>query len=102
MKVILLQDVKGTGKKDEIISVSDGFARNFLFPRALASELNAQLMTELKNREAAEEHRLREELDAARESGWKTIQLIRGEPDPQSTHRQVSSFDDIHPEQIPT
>ncbi|EOC0106890.1 acireductone synthase [Cronobacter dublinensis] len=45
---------------------------------------------------------VREELDAARESGWKTIQLIRGEPDPQSTHHQVSSFDDIHPEQIPT
>ncbi|WP_256744507.1 acireductone synthase, partial [Cronobacter sakazakii] len=45
---------------------------------------------------------IREELDAAREAGWKTVQLIRGEPDTQSTHRQVSSFDDIHPEQIPT
>ena len=45
---------------------------------------------------------IREELDAARESGWKTVQLIRGEPDTQSTHRQATSFDDIHPEQIPT
>ncbi|NCH74007.1 acireductone synthase [Cronobacter sakazakii] len=45
---------------------------------------------------------IREELDAAREAGWKTVQLIRGKPDTQSTHRQVSSFDDIHPEQIPT
>ncbi|MDT3519054.1 acireductone synthase [Cronobacter sakazakii] len=45
---------------------------------------------------------IREELDAAREAGWKTVQLIRGESDTQSTHRQVSSFDDIHPEQIPT
>ncbi|ALB71490.1 acireductone synthase [Cronobacter muytjensii] len=45
---------------------------------------------------------IHEELDAAREAGWKTLQLIRGEPDPQSTHPQVSRFDDIHPEQIPT
>lgn len=38
MKVILLQDVKGSGVKDEIINVSDGFARNFLFPRKWAME----------------------------------------------------------------
>lgn len=79
MDVILKTDVKGLGKKGEKVSVSDGYARNFLFPRALASELNAQLMTELKNREAAEEHRLREELDAAKEKAaaleGKTVKL---------------------------
>ena len=53
MKVILTQDVKGQGKKGELVNVSDGYARNFLFPRGLASEANAAAMNELKNREAA-------------------------------------------------
>ena len=44
MKVVLLQDIKGTGKKGELVSVSDGYARNFLFPRKLAKEANAQAM----------------------------------------------------------
>lgn len=43
---------------------------------------------------------IRQELDAAREAGWQTVQLIRGEADPESRHRQVPRFDDIHPEQI--
>ena len=42
MKVVLLQDVKGSGKKGELVNVSDGYARNFLFPRKLAKEANAQ------------------------------------------------------------
>ena len=42
MKVVLLQDIKGTGKKGELVSVSDGYARNFLFPRKLAKEANAK------------------------------------------------------------
>ena len=42
MKVILLQDVKGTGKKGELANVSDGYARNFLLPRKLAREADAQ------------------------------------------------------------
>ncbi len=49
MKVILLQDVKGTGKKGELVNVSDGYARNFLMPRKLAREADAQAMNELKN-----------------------------------------------------
>ncbi len=49
MKVVLLQDVKGSGKKGELVNVSDGYARNFLFPRNLAKEANAQAMNELKN-----------------------------------------------------
>ena len=50
MKVVLLQDIKGTGKKGELANVSDGYARNFLFPRKLAREADAQAMNELKSK----------------------------------------------------
>ena len=53
MKVILKQDVKGQGKKGELVNVSDGYARNFLFPRGLAVEADAQAMNDLRNREEA-------------------------------------------------
>ena len=66
MDVILKQDVKGLGKKGDKVSVSDGYARNFLFPKGVAAELNAQLLTELKNKESAEKHRLETELADAR------------------------------------
>ena len=48
MKVVLLADVKGSGKKGELVNVSDGYARNFLFPKKLAKEANAQALNELK------------------------------------------------------
>lgn len=48
MKVILLQDIKGVGKKDQVIQASDGYARNFLFPKNLALEANAGNMSKLK------------------------------------------------------
>lgn len=51
MKVILLQDVKALGKKGELVDASDGYARNFLLPRKLAREANAQAMNEYKNAE---------------------------------------------------
>lgn len=51
MKVILLQDVKSLGKKGELVNASDGYARNFLFPKNLAKEANAQAMNEYKNAE---------------------------------------------------
>lgn len=49
MKVILLQDVKALGKKGELVNASDGYARNFLLPKKLAKEANAQAMNEYKN-----------------------------------------------------
>ena len=51
MKVVLLADVQGRGKKGELVNVSDGYARNYLFPHKLAKEANAQAMSELKNAE---------------------------------------------------
>ena len=59
MKVVLLADVKGSGKKGELVNVSDGYARNFLFPKKLAKEANAQALNELKN---AEESRARRKI----------------------------------------
>lgn len=51
MKVILTQDIKGVGKKDEIINANDGYARNYLFPKKLAVEANAANMSALKGRQ---------------------------------------------------
>lgn len=51
MKVILKQDVKGHGKAGDLVSVSDGYARNFLFPRNLAIVADAQAMNEFRNKE---------------------------------------------------
>ncbi len=48
MKVILLADIRGVGKKDEVINASDGYARNFLFPKKLAVEANSENMSKLK------------------------------------------------------
>ena len=66
MEVILQADVKGLGKKGEKVNVSEGYARNFLFPRKLACELNAQLMSELKNKQSSEKFKADEELKAAK------------------------------------
>lgn len=65
MKVILLADVKGHGKKGELCNVSDGYARNFLFPKKLAVEADNAAMNELKNREEAKAHHKQEEINSA-------------------------------------
>ncbi|MEE0808124.1 MAG: 50S ribosomal protein L9, partial [Acutalibacteraceae bacterium] len=71
MKVILLADVKGKGKKGELCNVSDGYARNFLFPKNLAIEADSAAMSELKSREEANAHHKKEELDAAKATAAK-------------------------------
>ena len=67
MKVVLLQDIKGTGKKDELVNVSDGYARNYLFPRKLAVEADNKVLNELKAKNDAKEHRKEMELGQAKE-----------------------------------
>lgn len=58
MKVMLIQDVKGQGKKDQIIEVSDGYARNFLLPKKLAIIADAKAVNEAKNKESSNQHRI--------------------------------------------
>ena len=71
MKVVLKQDVKGLGKKGQLVNASDGYARNFLFPKNLAVEANAQNMSELKNREQAEKYKIETETAAAKANAEK-------------------------------
>lgn len=66
MKVILLCDVKGQGKKDQIVEVSDGYARNFLFPQKKAVPADAKSTSELKSKEEARLYRVEEDKKAAR------------------------------------
>ena len=68
MKVILTQDVKGTGKKGEVVEVSAGYAQNFLLKRKLAVEATNQAMNELKNEQASKQHKIDLEMQAAREN----------------------------------
>ena len=79
MKVILLQDIKGTGKKDQIIEASDGFARNYLIPRKMAKEATAEALNSIERAKSADKHRedvKRAEAEAkARELKGKVIQL---------------------------
>lgn len=58
MKVILTADVKGQGKKDQIIDVSDGYARNFLLPKKLAIPADSKAINEVKNKESSKQHKI--------------------------------------------
>lgn len=71
MDVILKADVKGLGKKGEKVKASDGYARNFLFPKGLASEANAQTLTELRNRESSNQHKIDLDIAKAKENKAK-------------------------------
>lgn len=67
MKVILLKDVKGTGKKGEIVNVADGFARNALFPKGVAVEATAQNLNTLKGKNDAVAHKKEVALSTAKD-----------------------------------
>ena len=66
MKVLLLEDVKGQGKKGEIVKVSDGYAKNYLIPRKLAKEATDAVMNELKAKEESRLHKIAVEREAAK------------------------------------
>lgn len=66
MKVILLEDVKSLGKKDQVVNVSDGYARNMLFPKKLGVEATPKNLNDLKLKNQHEEKLARENLDAAK------------------------------------
>ena len=68
MKVILLQDVKSLGKKGDLVTVSDGYARNFLFPRNVAKEANAQAMNEFRNAEQSKQYKIDTAIAAAQKA----------------------------------
>ncbi len=71
MKVVLKTDVKGTGKKDEMVEVSDGYARNFLLPRGLAVAANAAAVNEVRTKESAKRHHAEVELADAQATAKK-------------------------------
>ena len=71
MKVILLDNIKGVGKKDEVINASDGYARNFLFPKKLAVEANAENMAKLKGKQDSASHKKAVEKDEAKQIAEK-------------------------------
>ena len=66
MRVILCADVKGQGKKDQIVEVSDGYARNFLFPKKLAVPADSKAVNEIKNKEASKQHKVDVEIAEAK------------------------------------
>ena len=74
MKVVLLQDVKAQGKKDDIVEVSEGYARNFLFPKKLAIPADAKAINDIKNKKSSEAHKIELERIAARDIAEKLNQ----------------------------
>lgn len=85
MKVILLEDIKGVGKKDEVINSSDGYARNYLFPKKLAVEANRENMAKLQAKQESRQFRKDQEKEEAMKIASKlkeitvTIKVKAGE-----------------------
>ena len=76
MKVILKADIKGVGKKDQVINASDGYARNFLFPKNLAVEANAENMGKLKAKQDSNAFKKSQEKEEAMNIAEKLSKII--------------------------
>ena len=74
MKVIFLQDVKGSGKKGDVKEVADGYARNFLIGKGLAVEATAKNMSDLAGKKASEQHKA----DVAKQEAEAAAEKIKG------------------------
>ena len=74
MKVILLENIKGVGKKDEVINAADGYARNYLLPKKLAVEANAENMSKLNNKKEAASYKK----DVEKKSAEELAKKIKG------------------------
>ena len=75
MKVILTQDIKGQGKKGQLVEVSDGYARNFLMPRGLAQEATKENLNVMHGKQEAEAYKKQMALDDAKELAKKLGEL---------------------------
>ena len=73
MKVVLLKDVKNVGKRDDILTVSDGYARNFLFPQKLAAEATPGALKEIQRKRAAQDAREAESLAEAKDKAGNSV-----------------------------
>ncbi len=76
MKVILKQDIKGVGKKDQIINVSDGYVRNFLFPKNMAVEANNENMSKLRAKQDSNAFKKQQEKEEAQKIADKISKII--------------------------
>ena len=75
MKVILKADIKGVGKKDQVINASDGYARNFLFPKNLAVEANKENMSKLKAKQDSNAFKKSQEKEEAKKIAEKLSKI---------------------------
>ena len=76
MKVILKTDIKGVGKKDEVINASDGYARNFLFPKNLAVEANKENMSKLKAKQDSAKYQKEQDKEEAMKTADKLSKIL--------------------------
>ena len=76
MKVVLLADVKGQGKKGQVVNVSDGYARNFLVPKNLATVADNKIMNEIKGKEEAKARQIELDKQAARDTAEKLKTVV--------------------------